>query len=73
MAKTTCYEPTNWVILLLTSIFLGMLGVDRFVMRHHWLGAAKLLTFGGIGVWWLIDIFLISAKHHFKNLVWIHY
>lgn len=30
-------------------------------LGHVGLGLGKLLTAGGFGVWWLIDIFLIQA------------
>ena len=46
---------------LLLSIFLGELGVDRFYLGYVGLGILKLLTGGGFGVWWLIDIILIAT------------
>ncbi len=46
---------------LLLSIFLGGLGIDRFYLGYTGLGILKLLTFGGLGVWWLIDIILIAC------------
>jgi TM2 domain-containing membrane protein YozV len=49
----------NWGIALLLSIFLGWLGVDRFYLGYPWLGMVKLFTFGGFGVWAVIDIVLI--------------
>lgn len=42
------------------SLFLGMLGVDRFYMGHVGLGILKLITLGGFGVWWLIDLIWIA-------------
>jgi hypothetical protein len=51
----------EWLVALLLSIFLGYLGVDRFYMGHIGLGVAKLLTFGGCGVWYIIDIILIAT------------
>ena len=53
--------PKDWLTALLLSIFLGTLGVDRFYMGQSGLGIGKLLTFGGCGVWWLIDVILIAT------------
>ena len=47
---------------LLLSIFLGELGVDRFYLGHIGTGILKLITFGGFGIWWLIDIILIATN-----------
>ncbi len=41
---------------LLLSIFLGGLGVDRFYTGQTGIGVGKLLTGGGCGIWWLIDL-----------------
>jgi len=53
--------PKDWLVSLLLSIFLGYFGIDRFYMGYVGLGIVKLLTFGGCGVWWLIDIILIAT------------
>lgn len=50
-------DPT---VSLILSIFLGTLGVDRFYIGKIGAGVGKLLTCGGLGVWWLIDIFCIQ-------------
>lgn len=66
-------EPrnVNWVLALLMSIFFGTLGIDRFIMGHVILGILKLLTAGGFGIWWLVDVILIATKYQFKNVHWI--
>lgn len=46
---------------LLLSIFLGELGFDRFYLGKIGTGLLKLITVGGCGVWWLIDIILIAS------------
>jgi TM2 domain-containing membrane protein YozV len=66
-------EPrnVNWMLALLLSIFFGTFGVDRFVLGHVGLGILKLITAGGFGVWWLVDVILIACKYHFRNINWI--
>jgi TM2 domain-containing membrane protein YozV len=46
-------------VALVLSILIGWLGADRFFLGDIGLGVLKLLTCGGIGIWWLIDIFLV--------------
>lgn len=63
-------KKVKWMLALLMSIFFGSLGVDRFIMGHVGLGILKLITFGGMGIWSLIDIILIAMKYKFKGVVW---
>ncbi|KAI9146619.1 TM2 domain-containing protein [Paramyrothecium foliicola] len=54
--SSKCYRQERVAMLL--SLFLGNLGADQFY-AHHWLLAVfKLLTFGGLGVWSLVDMIL---------------
>jgi TM2 domain-containing membrane protein YozV len=52
----------NYVTALLLSLFLGSLGVDRFYLGYTGLGIAKLLTFGGLGIWSIIDFIMIATR-----------
>lgn len=51
----------NWLVALLLSLFVGELGVDRFYLGYTGTGILKLITFGGLGIWWLIDLILIAT------------
>ena len=42
------------------SWLLGCYGIDRFYLGYTGLGIAKLLTFGGCGIWAIIDLVLIG-------------
>lgn len=65
-------KKVNWVLTLVMSIIFGTLGVDRFIMGHVGLGILKLITLGGCGIWWIIDIILIATKSTFGGTVtWV--
>lgn len=44
------------VTALLLCIFLGPLGIHRFYLGYTWQGVVQLLTGGGLGIWWIIDL-----------------
>jgi len=46
---------------------LGALGVDRFMLGQIGVGVGKLLTCGGLGFWWFIDLFLIMKATKERN------
>lgn len=72
MSESTTPEKVrlNWRLTACCSFLLGTFGVDRFMMRHYYLGVFKLLTFGGVCVLWLIDFIAIFEKRQFKNVEW---
>lgn len=62
-------DPTT---ILLVSLFLGVLGIDRFMLGETGMGILKLLTAGCCGILTIIDWFSISKKTkdlNFNNLM----
>ena len=55
---TELVTKKKWFITLLLSIFFGYLGFDRFYLGKWKSGLLKLITAGGLGIWWQIDIIL---------------
>ncbi len=51
--------PKDWLTTLLLCFFLGWLGIHRFYTGHVVLGIIQILTFGGCGIWTLVDFILI--------------
>lgn len=52
-------DPTT---ILIVSILAGGLGIDRFMIGETGLGIAKLLTCGGLGIWTIVDWFIIMGR-----------
>ena len=51
----------SWLAALLLCFFVGSLGVHRFYVGKIGTGVLMLLTFGGLGIWSLIDFFRIVS------------
>ncbi|GHU79697.1 hypothetical protein FACS189462_5430 [Spirochaetia bacterium] len=49
----------KWITTLLLCIFLGEIGGHRFYTGKIGTGILMLLTLGGFGIWWLIDLIVI--------------
>jgi len=48
-------------VALLLSFFGGVFGLHRFYVDKPRTGIAMILTFGGLGIWYLYDLVLIAA------------
>lgn len=51
-----------WMMTLILCLVAGTLGVHRFYVGKMGTGIAMLLTFGGCGVWTLIDLIMILTN-----------
>lgn len=64
LLNTSLMSP---ILVWIVSFFFGYLGIDRFMIGSVGAGVAKLLTFGGFGLWWFIDLFLIGGATRERN------
>ena len=61
MQQAGMTSDKDWTVLLILSIVRGSLGVDHFYSGKIGTGILKLITFGGCGIWWLIDVIMIAT------------
>ena len=57
------FRKTSRVLIL--SVFLGSFGGERFYLGDVAKGVLKYITFGGLGIWWVIDI--LNAKKRCRD------
>eukprot|EP00002_Diphylleia_rotans_P013210 TRINITY_DN2574_c0_g1_i2.p1 TRINITY_DN2574_c0_g1~~TRINITY_DN2574_c0_g1_i2.p1 ORF type:complete len:195 (-),score=20.95 TRINITY_DN2574_c0_g1_i2:122-706(-) len=58
------YSEKKYPTALLLSVFLGWVGADRIYLDYALMGSFKLLTLGGLGIWWLVDTCLLLAGQY---------
>ncbi|GIJ47975.1 hypothetical protein Val02_48610 [Virgisporangium aliadipatigenens] len=59
MSTMTATGQKSWLVTTLLCFFLGMLGVHRFYVGKIGTGILQIVTFGGLGIWVLIDFIMI--------------
>jgi hypothetical protein len=60
MADEPISDRSRGVALVIGGV-LGVFGGHRFYAGKHATGVLMLCTFGGLGLWWLYDMILITA------------
>ena len=73
-SMVSAVELKEPITILLISLFLGSLGVDRFMLGETGVGVLKLLTCGCCGILTLIDWFSVQKKAkelNFRNIMTI--
>jgi len=61
-ARNAAEKHRKWLKLFLLSFFLGWCGADRVYVGKIGTGILKAFTFGGLGIWWLIDWIMILLE-----------
>lgn len=59
MAPSATTSDRRILPAFLLCFFLGVFGAHRFYAGKIGTGILELLTVGGLGIWWLVDIILI--------------
>ena len=59
LSSTSSKTSTDWLTLFLLTFFVGVLGVHRFYTGKIGTGFLMLITLGGFGVWFLVDLILV--------------
>lgn len=54
-------KQRHFLAVFFISFMWGVFGADRFYLGKVWTGILKLLTFGGFGIWALIDLTMVMS------------
>jgi TM2 domain-containing membrane protein YozV len=65
LSSVQLQDPTMNLII---SVLVGHFGIDRFIVGDTGVGIAKLLTCGGLGIWTIVDWFLIMGLTRDRNM-----
>ena len=51
----------NWLTCLLLCVFLGYFGAHRFYTKKYGTAVLMIITLGGCGIWYVVDLIMIIA------------
>jgi TM2 domain-containing membrane protein YozV len=55
-------ERQRQLTILIISFLAGYFGLDRFYRGEVELGVIKMITCGGLGVWYLVDVAIAAYR-----------
>jgi len=55
------FSQKSRLVALLLCWFLGYFGAHRFYVNKYGTAVLMLVTLGGAGIWWLVDLILIAV------------
>ena len=59
--KPVVDKRRHFLAVFFLSFMWGVFGADRFYLGKYWTGLLKLLTFGGLGLWAIIDLTMVMS------------
>ena len=62
--RTTPHYPKNFMRAVFLCLFLGMFGIHRFYTGYKRIGFVQLITLGGLGIWWMIDLVAMCFNNY---------
>jgi len=55
------------IVSFLLCLFFGTLGAHRFYLKRNKTALLMILTLGGCGVWYILDLIAILRGHLYKK------
>jgi TM2 domain-containing membrane protein YozV len=60
-ASVKPHKQRHFLAAFFISFMWGVFGADRFYLGKVWTGLLKMLTFGGFGIWAIVDLSVIMS------------